>query len=74
MLPQEQPGLDGLAESHLVGEEVPRLDVRHDPPQRLDLVSMEFHRGGRQRGQPLVDGPAVQVLVDESAPAIVVPT
>ena len=37
-------------------------------------MSMKFHRGGRQRGQPLVDGSAAQVLGDEGAPAIVVPT
>ena len=65
-LTQQQPGLDGLAEPHLVGDQQPGRPVPVEPFERLDLVRPGGDRRGRlpgadaavrQRGRAGDEGP-----------------
>ena len=53
-LPQQQAGLDGLAQPHFVGDEQPRRPVRVEPLERPHLM-----RPGRDRGHGLADARAL---------------
>ncbi len=44
-LPQQQAGLDGLAQPHLVGDQQPRRPVRVEALERAHLVGPGDHRG-----------------------------
>ena len=37
-LPQDQSGFDSLAESHLIGQQIPHAIPRHRPRERVDLM------------------------------------
>ena len=60
-LAEDDPGLDGLSQAHLVGEEVSLDRVLEDAPCDLHLVGIEFDSGGKESGHP----PACGTLRDE---------
>ena len=44
-LPQHHPGLDCLAQAHLVGQQIAGDGIGQDPPGRTDLMIMDLDRG-----------------------------
>ena len=44
-LPQHHPGFDGLAQAHLIGQQIAGDGIGQDPPGRADLMIMDLYRG-----------------------------
>ena len=43
-LPQYHSGFDGLAQAHLIGQQIAGDGIGQDPPGRTDLVIMDLYR------------------------------